>query len=241
MNTLKRKLILGIGIVTLSQPVYAEDTDEQDQPERRIPVAEPAEVCFFQTVKIGDLDSMTLQHFLTVPSEHHGKHGMVFVGARFKSQPDITLLTFGGDVWRDARGDDDYPGPLPYSNELILKPLVPITIFNRPINLEPYKEEGEIWVGYGLFEPRGIEEFNEDRQLAYDEMIASDRFLKIWTAGEWPDYFLNNSVQICAIVNEVIERRPIMGGRNFPCTEDCEDNIRIGRILSEEDAPAATE
>lgn len=53
--------------------------------EKRMTLAEPREICISRIQTIGDLDNMTLLHHLVIPLEDQGKRGVVFAGARLKS------------------------------------------------------------------------------------------------------------------------------------------------------------
>lgn len=185
--------------------------------ETRVPLATPSEVCFRQSNLIGDLDNMTLQHYLMVMPEDVNKQGRVFVGARLRSQPGVTWLTNGGDLWVDDRGNEAIPYPLSYS-DFTLQAIIPVTVFHKPVNLAGFVEEGEIWIGYGLWPDSGPDNYDElaragrlaeimawRQRTAYEEMLVSARYKKIWTAGEYPD-----GNEICTIVTELIERKPFM-------------------------------
>lgn len=192
--------------------------------ETRIPLAAPSEVCFRQSSLIGDLDNMTLQHYLMVMPEHVEKTGRVFVGARLKNQPGVTWLTGGGNFWVEDRGNDVIPYPLSYGYSS-LQPIIPVTVFHKPVNLEDFVDDGEIWAGYGLWPEEGPDNYHElahagkiaeifawRQRAAYEEMLASERFRKIWTAGEYTE-----ADEICMKVTELMKRKAFTVGHQLVC------------------------
>lgn len=211
-------VVLSILLFSVS-PVYSEGIDQLIGGEARKPLATPSEVCFRQSNLIGDLENMTLQHYLMVMPEDVGKPGRVFVGARLRSQPGVTWLTNGGDLWVDDRGNDAIPYPLNYGGST-LQAIIPITVFHKPINLAGFVEEGEIWIGYGLWPESGPDNYDElaragrlaeimawRQRTAYEEMLVSGRYKKVWTVGEHTE-----ANEICTIVTELIERKDFTVG-----------------------------
>lgn len=126
----------------------------------------PAEYCFPQTSLRGGFDKIILDHHVIIPPEHHFKIGDVFVGARFKSKPDVLWLTNGFSWWNV---DDDSVGPKSYASGK-LQPVIPTSISYDPIDVSAFIGDGEIWIGYGLRSEA------ESWREAFDEMKRSQRF-----------------------------------------------------------------
>lgn len=128
-------------------------------------------------------------------------------------------MTGGNNQWIDSRGNEEYTWPIAYRNAGELDPIISITVFGKPVNLVSYVDEGEIWVGYGLWPENGSDNAAEllaagklgevsawRQRAAYEEMQSSGRFQKIWTAGEMHGFYPG----ICLTTTEIIERE-LMG------------------------------
>lgn len=136
----------------------------------------PAEYCFPQTSLRGEFDKIILDHHVIIPPEDHFKSGDIFVGARFKSQPDTLWLT-NGVSWWNADDDIDNPGPKAYSSFSKLQPVIPVLVNYTPADVSAFVGDGEIWVGYGLRSEA------ETWRESFEEMKSSQRFSLLWEIG----------------------------------------------------------
>lgn len=165
-----------------------------------IPLSEPGKICFPQTqlhakFPVGSdgprMDQVMLTHYLLVPEQDRFKAGHVFVGFRLQNQPG-KLWLFNGSSWElketaimlnfssdnDAlRNLEDYTG-----REVVvpLQPVIPIRISNYPVDVSAFVGDGELLVGYGL-SSTGDDNLGQE---AFDEMMANNRFWRIWRVGE---------------------------------------------------------
>ncbi len=162
-----------------------------------IPLPEPGKICFPQTELHAEwpvgaaklrMDQVMLTHYLLVPEHDRFKSGHVFVGFRLQSQPE-KLWLFNGYNWelKEAaiglnfnsynnwlRSLEGYAG-----SSVSLQPIIPIRVSNYPIDVSTFVGDGELLVGYGL----SSTEHDSGGREAFDEMIQSDRFRRIWRVG----------------------------------------------------------
>ncbi|MBL8498167.1 hypothetical protein ABF87_04630 [Nitrosomonas sp. JL21] len=135
----------------------------------------PAEYCFPQTSLRGGFDKIILDHHVIISPEDHFKNGDVFVGARFKSKPDVLWLTDGFSWW-NIDDNHENAGPKSYTSGK-LQPIVPTSISYNPVDVTEFIEDGEIWVGYGLRSE------SETWRESFEDMKRSQRFNLVWEIG----------------------------------------------------------
>jgi|CXWL01.1.fsa_nt_gi hypothetical protein len=135
----------------------------------------PAEYCFPQTSLRGGFDKIILDHHVIISPEDHFKIGDVFVGARFKSKPDVLWLTNGTSWWK-IDDNSENAGPKSYTSGK-LQPIIPTSISYDPLDVSAFIGDAEIWVGYGLRSE------TEAWREAFDEMKRSQRFNILWEVG----------------------------------------------------------
>lgn len=148
--------------------------------------SEPGLVCFPQTslhARDRKWDSVMLNHYVIVDKQDHFKSGSIFVMFRPKSQPEKVWL-YDGFRWENIENTDH---PLTYNrvyhprmtmNASKLQPVLHVTISRNPIDVTPYVNDGEIWVGYGLLKE------NDTTRESFDEMVSSSRFERVWEIGK---------------------------------------------------------
>ncbi len=192
MNRVTAKWLTVLAMSAAAQLVYANIIES-------IPLPEPGKLCFPQTELHAEwpagatqlrMDQIMLTHYLLVLEQDRFKSGHVFVGFRLQSQPG-KLWLFNGFNWglKEAaiglsfnsyndwlRSLEGNAGP-----SVSLQPIIPIRVSNYPIDVSTFVGDGELLVGYGL----SSTEHDSDGREAFDEMIQSDRFRRIWCVGEW--------------------------------------------------------
>lgn len=161
--------------------------------------AEPADYCIPQTLVRGGFENLIIDHNMIIPPMDHARSGDIFVGARLKSQPD-TYWLLSGITWRKIEEFDDLLNSQ-YQHFDQLPFVVPISLFNSPINLSEVIGDLEIWVGYGL---RSAAESTTD---SFNEMNLNERYELLWVALPPPSSpatgVINLSSDICVETTKV--------------------------------------
>jgi hypothetical protein len=144
--------------------------------QERTTFAEPAQYCFQQTALRGTPDKTILEHHLLVNEDDHFKIGDVFVIARFHESPDTIWLT-DGLTWKRL----NEPGPMKVyrthgqlRDVEILQPVMPVSVFYTPRDVTQVAGGAQILVGYGLRAD------GENPRVAFDEMVANERYDLLW-------------------------------------------------------------
>lgn len=181
------------------------------------------EYCVPQTFVRGSYDNLVIDYNLIVAEDHHFETGDVFVGARFKSRPE-ELWLLRGITWRRITQDEDLSNSS-HKNFEELPLIVPVTVFYRPTDISAAIDDGEIWVGYGL------RDFGENARVAFDEMVASQRYHRVWqappanyepTAGVDPELS-----GILCIKTEEVEKTILVVTANPEVPEGTEDEVSL--------------
>ena len=164
---------------------------------------------FPQTTIHGEFSShgtyLTINYHVLVSDEDQGQSGDVYIGARFKSNPDEVWLLSGG-VWRNSE-NTTVGWPTSYVRfDDQLPPIVRTRISYDTESASTYGE-GEIWVGYGL-------RLNKNPtpaafQESFAEMVQSKRYSLLWELKEnesktYPGVLHGESSEICLNTTQMV-------------------------------------
>ncbi|MEX0739969.1 MAG: hypothetical protein WD071_11565 [Pseudohongiella sp.] len=141
---------------------------------------EPAEYCFAQTSLHREYTeggfNLRLNHHLIIANENQTKAGDIFVGARFKSNPD-ELWLLSGNIWRNAEDTTVNWPSVYYRFDNQLPPIVRVSLSYDPAMVGA-SGDGEILIGYGLRTESNPTP--EAFQESFDEMVHSQRYSVLW-------------------------------------------------------------
>lgn len=168
--------------------------------------SKPGQYCFEQTSLRGELDKTILDHHLLIPVEDHYKAGDVFVGFRRNSKADALWLS-NGFHWR-TYDDSEFPY-MNYLGTTELQPVIQVMVSYQPMDLNAFRGDGEIWVGYGLRKDEAA-----TRKDSFQDMIDNHRYYRVWQIGALTVSGLNPT--ICLTATQMTERVGISNTNTVP-------------------------